>query len=192
MLRIIVFIITVFIPLQLQAESASQSDFSSTLKSKIRMVQHLALNPVLIRALQGRDFTPEPAGNNEIAEADTQSETEVTGESRRVQKEQTPDHLLVLKQFVDRNPAFTDIWLAGNGDQELMSYRSGKDEIDTDLFKQALSQGASQVFVGTLKRDERTRAISTYVSAPVLDRDNNLGVLIVGIRLDSSPSRAVN
>lgn len=188
MLRTVVFVFVICVPLQLQAETLNQGDFSSMLKSRIRMVQHLALNPVLIRVLKGVDVAAEPEEVTEI----TEDAPALAGETVDARKDQLPDHLLVMKRFIDRNPSFTDIWLTGGDEKELISYRSGKEAVDTESFEQALSQGASHVFVGALKRDERTNAISTYVSAPVLDRGDALGVLVVGIRLGGSSSRAVN
>lgn len=181
MLRKVILFLTIWFPLLSHADTGQASSFSEVLKSKIRMVQHMALNPVLVQAIGRR---------GEVAPSAGETDTEDTLVLLQIPLE--PQHVLVMKQFVDRNASFTEIRLADNKGFEVSSYTATKSEMDAEMLDKALIEGVSRVFVGPLTVDESTRAISTYVSAPVMDRDKNVGVLVVGVRLGGSSSSVIN
>lgn len=182
MLSKVILFLAVWAPLLAYADSEQQTSFSDSLKNKIRMVQHLALNPVLIKAVGRRGETAAHDGATvpiSSADMDTATQSE-------------PDHMLVMQRFIERNTAFTEVRLADSNGNEVGSYMGAKSELNAELLDTALAEGAGRVFVGHMAMDERTRAVSTYVSAPVTDRDENVGVLVVGIRLGGSSPRVIN
>lgn len=180
MLSKIILFLLIWVPLLAYADAEQQTSFSDSLKNKIRMVQHLALNPVLIKAVGRRG---EPAATADAAVPESSADTATQLE---------PEHMLVMQRFIERNTAFTEVRLADSNGNEVGSYMGAKGVQDVELLDTALAEGTARVFVGPLTVDERTRAVSTYVSAPVTDRDENVGVLVVGIQLGGSSARVVN
>lgn len=185
--RAVVFMLMWF-PILVNAETGAVNSVSEMLKSRIRMVQHMALNPTIVKAARRYDI--DVSMSDSILPDETDADAETAEDSLKIN--QLPDHELVMQRFIERNRTFTEIRLADTEGVELTSYSETKGTLDPDILDSALSEGVNRVFVGPLTMDEKTRTISTVVSAPVMDRDQSIGVLVVGVRLDGSSSRAIN
>ena len=55
---------------------------------------------------------------------------------------------------------------------------------DEEKWSASFNGGDGRVFIGSLELDESTNTVAAQVSAPVLDRGNTIGVLVVGVTIN--------
>lgn len=160
----------------------ADNNISQSLKNKIRMVQHMALNPLLIKAVRQQNF--------EVLDAETiqvrEEEWKKTGEHEDLKKSMlTGEHAVLIQRFMDENRELLEICLTDSHGVNVASYPLTDDywQGDEEEWIKAYNEGQGQVFIGSLERDEKTNSIYTHVSAPVFDRNKTIGVLVVAVRL---------
>lgn len=164
-------------------QEISQSELEELLRVKIRTVQHMALNPVLVRAVRQQNA----AGltSEEIIRRD---------KAWRASKDVTPFKLSLqtspagrfLKQQVERSATFNEAFLTDNQGANVAAYPATSDywQGDEEKWSEAFNGGDGRVYIGALELDESTETVAAQVSAPVLDRGKTIGVLVVGVTVN--------
>lgn len=164
-------------------EDISRSELEELLHVKIRTVQHMALNPLLVRAVRSQNASGLTA--DEIARRE---------KAWRATKELTPFKLSLqtspagrfLKQQVQRSTSFNEAFLTDNQGANVAAYPATSDYFqgDEEKWSECYNGAKGRIYIGALKRDESTNTVAAQVSAPVLDRGKTIGVLIVGVTIN--------
>ena len=164
-------------------QDISESELEDLLRVKVRTVQHMALNPLLVRAVRQQN-----------ALGLTQEVINKRDKEWRATKEPTPYKISLqtspagrfLKEQVTRNASFNEAFLTGNQGANVAAYPATSDywQGDEDKWTDSFNGGDGQIFIGKLALDESTNTVAAQVSAPVLDRGKTIGVLVVGITIN--------
>lgn len=162
----------------------SDSDLRELLRVKIRTVQHMALNPTVVRAVRRQNA--QTLTKEEIDARDkTWSENgELTAFKRSLQDNPVGRF---LRTHVSRTDAsFNEAFLTDSRGANVAAYPATSDywQGDEDKWVESFNNGDGRVFLGDLEMDESTQTHAVQVSAPVLDRGRTIGVLVVGVTLD--------
>ena len=179
----LVIVLAMLAPAAGAQQDIGESELEDLLRVKIRTVQHMALNPLLIRAVRQQnasDLTPE-----EIARRD---------KAWRATKELTPFKLSLqtsaagrfLRAQVQRSTSFNEAFLTDNQGANVAAFPATSDywQGDEDKWSNSFNGSNGQIFFGALELDESTNAVAAQVSAPVLDRGKTIGVLVVGVTIN--------
>ena len=169
-------------------QDISQSELEDLLKVKIRTVQHMALNPLLVRAVRQQNATG--LTQEEIARRD---------KAWRATKELTPFKLSLqtspagrfLKSQVERSTSFNEAFLTDNQGANVAAYPATSDywQGDEEKWSESFNNGNGRIHIGSLELDESTNTVAAQVSAPVLDRGRSIGVLVVGVTINYLETR---
>ncbi len=164
-------------------QDIGDAELKELLRVKERTVQHMALNPLLIRAVRQQNasgLTPD-----EIARRD---------KAWRATKGVTPFKLSLqtsaagrfLKAQIQRSTSFNEAFLTDNQGANVAAFPATSDywQGDEDKWSNSFNGGGGQIFVGALEPDESTNTVAAQVSAPVLDRGKTIGVLVVGVTIN--------
>lgn len=169
-------------------EDISQSELEDLLRVKVRTVQHMALNPLLVRAV--RQQNAQGLNQEEIARRDN---------AWRSSKELTPFKLSLqtspagrfLRSQIERSSSFNEAFLTDNQGANVAAFPATSDywQGDEEKWTAAFNGGDGRVFIGGLELDESTNTVAAQVSAPVLDRGKTIGVLVVGVTINYLQTR---
>lgn len=156
---------------------------------KIRMIQHLALNPLLVKAVRLQDV--KELGdyvNKPLAHTPTQELTQSTPVASEPDESLATmsDNQIVIEKFIAHNSDFTNIVLKDMKGNPISWYPesavSAQQDQDNAL---TFEQGSTdQVFIGKMEWEESANAYKTYISAPVKNRDETVGVVTVGLLVE--------
>lgn len=163
-------------------QDISRSDLEELLRVKVRTVQHMALNPLLVRAVRQQNasgLTLEEIGRRDKAWSAT--------------KELTPFKLSLqtspagrfLSEQVNRSASFNEAFLTDIQGANVAAFPATSDywQGDEGKWSNAFNDGEGRIYIGELALDESTNTVAAQVSAPVLDRGNTIGVLVVGVTI---------
>jgi hypothetical protein len=163
-------------------QDISRSDLEELLRVKVRTVQHMALNPLLVRAVRQQNasgLTLEEIGRRDKAWSAT--------------KELTPFKLSLqtspagrfLSEQVNRGASFNEAFLTDIQGAHVSAFPATSDywQGDEGKWSNAFNDGEGRIYIGELALDESTNTVAAQVSAPVLDRGNTIGVLVVGVTI---------
>ncbi len=158
------------------------------LKVKVRTVQHMALNPVLVRAVRGQNT--QRVSLEEIKRRD---------DEWRGTKSLTPFKLSLqsndagrfLRGTVTRLNSLNEAFLTDNQGANVAAFPATSDywQGDEEKWTASFNAGKGRVFVGELELDESTQTYAVQISAPVLDRGETIGVLVVGVTINYLESK---
>jgi hypothetical protein len=164
-------------------QDISESELEELLRVKVRTVQHMALNPLLVRAARQQNASGLSA--EEVARRD---------KAWRATKELTPFKLSLqtspagrfLKQQIERSTSFNEAFLTDNQGANVAAYPATSDywQGDEEKWSNSFNAGNGRLFIGALELDESTNTVAAQVSAPVLDRGKTIGVLVVGVTIN--------
>jgi hypothetical protein len=164
-------------------QDITDDELEDLLRVKVRTVQHMALNPLLVRAV--RQQNAQRLSPEEIARRD---------EAWRATKEMTPFKLSLqtspagrfLKDQIQRNNSFNEAFLTDDQGANVAAFPATSDywQGDEEKWSASFNRGEGQEFRGKLERDESTNIVAVQVSAPVLDRGKTIGVLVVGVTIN--------
>lgn len=177
------------IPLGVAAQpEISASELEELLKVKVRTVQHMALNPLLVRAVRQQNasgLTPEEISRRDKAWRSTE---ELTPFKLSLQ---TSPAGQFLKQQVQRSSSFNEAFLTDDQGANVAAYPATSDywQGDEDKWTESFNGGKGRVFIGDLELDESTNTVAAQISAPVLDRGETIGVLVVGVTINYLQTR---
>lgn len=166
----------------------SESELKDLLKVKVRTVQHMALNPLLVRAVRQQNaagLTPEEIGRRDKAWRSTE---ELTPFKLSLQ---TSPAGRFLRDQVQRSTSFNEAFLTDDQGANVAAFPATSDywQGDEDKWIESFNGGDGRVFIGALELDESTNTVAAQVSAPVLDRGVTIGVLVVGVTINYLQTR---
>jgi len=176
-------VLAALVPYAGAQQDISESELEQLLRVKVRTVQHMALNPLLIRAVRQQNasgLTPEEVGRRD--------------EAWRAAKELTPFKFSLqtspaghfLREQVQRSTSFNEAFLTDDQGANVAAFPATSDywQGDDEKWSNSFNDGNGRVYIGALELDESTNTIAVQVSAPVLDRGKTIGVLVVGVTID--------
>lgn len=169
-------------------EQIPQEELEGLLKVKIRTVQHLALNPVLVRATRQQNRVGLTLDEIKRRDDAWRGSKELTP-FKRSQQESRAGKL--LKRFVDRSVSFNEAFLTDVQGANVAAYPATSDywQGDEDKWIESYRGGDSRIFIGPLELDDSTQTYAVQISAPVLDRDRSIGILVVGVTISYLEAR---
>jgi len=166
-----------------QEVGVDEAELRDLLSNKIRVVQHMALNPAVLRDVRrqnGQELDLE-----EIKERDAEwSESEELTHFKRALQANRSGRL--LERIVSSNPDFNEAFVTDSQGANVAAYPATSDywQGDEDKWSESFNQGRGRIYLGPLELDESTNTYAVQISAPVLDGDETIGVMVVGVTLD--------
>lgn len=178
------FLAALMVPnLVVAQEGIDQDEIQKLLRTKMRTVQHMALNPVLIRAVRRQNA--EDLGINSIKERDDdwKASKNLTPFKRSLQENSAGK---LLRRFVSRNPSLNEAFLTDNQGANVAAFPPTSDywQGDEEKWIASFNGGNGKMFLGPVERDESTNTVAVQVSAPLFHQGETIGVLVVGVTLD--------
>jgi len=164
-------------------EGIDQNDLRELLRTKMRTVQHMALNPVLIQAVRRQNA--EALGINGIKKRDDdwKGTKKLTPFKRSLQENSSGK---MLRRYVGRNPSLNEAFLTDNQGANVAAFPATSDywQGDEEKWIASFNEGDGRMFLGPVERDESTNTIAVQISAPLFHQGETIGVLVVGVTLD--------
>jgi len=164
-------------------EDIDQKELQMLLRTKMRTVQHMALNPVLIRAVRRQNA--ERLGINDIKQRDDdwKADENLTPFKRSLQENSAGK---LLRRYVSRNSSLNEAFLTDNQGANVAAFPATSDywQGDEEKWSESFNQGIGLMFLGPLERDESTNTVAIQVSAPLFHQGETIGVLVVGVTFD--------
>lgn len=163
-------------------------ELEKLLRSKIRTVQHMALNPLLIRATRRQNAQSLELSEIEKRDDDWRESKGLTGFKRSLQQNSAGK---LLKRYVARNDAFNEAFLTDNQGANVAAFPATSDywQGDEEKWSESFNDGDGKIFLGPLELDQSTNIVAVQVSAPVLYQGETIGVLVVGVTVDYLTSK---
>ncbi len=162
----------------------SSEQVRSAVEVKIRMIRHMALNPVLVNAVKDQ--------NNENVEAVTVKRRGVAWEKSAVtnglkKKIDNSDASLYLKRRVSSRPEFSRALLTDKQGANVANYPSARSytHSKTESWAAAWNKGLGKIHLSKPLLDKRWGTHSVQISAPVQDRGVTIGVLMVDVAIEN-------
>ncbi len=175
-------------PLAQEQDSPSQDELKLLLKTKIRSVQHMALNPTVIRATRRQNLEKLTLDLIKQRDNDWKSTKELTHFKRSLQEN---DAGRFLKRVIGINKSFNEAFVTDNQGANVAAFPATSDywQGDEEKWSASFNNGKGQVFLGPLEYDDSTQTYAVQISAPLYDRGSTIGVLVVGVTLDYLKAR---
>lgn len=166
-----------------EQDAPSQEALKELLKTKIRSVQHMALNPTVIRATRRQNSEQLSLDLIKQRDDDWKSTKALTHFKRSLQENEAGRF---LKRVVGLNKSFNEAFLTDNQGANVAAFPATSDywQGDEEKWTASFNRGTGQVFLGPLEYDESTKTYAVQISAPLYDRGATIGVLVVGVTLD--------
>lgn len=180
LIALVMFPMTLFAQEQ---ESLSQEELKQLLKTKIRSVQHMALNPTVIRATRRQNSESLTLDLIKQRDEEWKSTEELTHFKRALQEN---DAGRFLKRVIGINKSFNEAFVTDNQGANVAAFPATSDywQGDEEKWTASFNDGTGQIFMGPLEYDESTKTYAVQISAPLYDRGTTIGVLVVGVTLD--------
>lgn len=180
LIALVMFPMTLFAQEQ---DSPSQEELKQLLKTKIRSVQHMALNPTVIRATRRQNSESLTLDLIKQRDKEWKSTEELTHFKRALQEN---DAGRFLKRVIGINKSFNEAFVTDNQGANVAAFPATSDywQGDEEKWTASFNDGTGQIFMGPLEYDESTKTYAVQISAPLYDRGTTIGVLVVGVTLD--------
>ena len=186
-MRIFALLIALALPpvglLAQEQDLPSQDQLKQLLKNKIRSVQHMALNPTVVRATRRQNS--EKLSLELIKERDDawKSTEELTQFKRSLQENEAGRF---LERVIGINKSFNEAFVTDNQGANVAAFPATSDywQGDEEKWTASFNGGSGQIFLGPVEYDDSTQTYAVQVSAPLYDRGQTIGVLVVGVTLD--------
>lgn len=174
-------------PLAAQEETDRQ-ELLEKLEGKLRGARHMAFHPVIVRAVRAQNNQGLSMEAIERRDAEWRSAQDENALQRSLRLNEASR---ILKTLVKRNPDFNEAFATDNQGANVAMFPVTSDywQGDEDKWTNSFNEGAGRVFVGELELDESTQTYAVQISAPVLDRGETIGVLVVGVTIDYLEAR---
>ena len=169
-------------------QEITQEELDELLRVKRRTVRHLAFSPVLIRATRRQNSTGLTLDEIKRRDTEWKGTKDLTPFKLELQNNNAGK---MLKRFVERNASFNEAFLTDNQGANVAAYPATSDywQGDEEKWSESYQNGNGQMFIGGIELDESTNTYATQISAPVMDRDQTIGVLVVGVTFNYVRSR---
>lgn len=164
-------------------DEIDRAELQELLSTKMRTVQHMALNPVLIQAVRRQNA--EKAAINIVKQLDDEWKAAegLTPFKRSLQQSSAGQ---MLRRYVARNPSLNEAFLTDNQGANVAAFPATSDywQGDEEKWTGSFNEGDGRMFLGPVERDESTNTMAVQVSAPLFHQGETIGVLVVGVTLD--------
>ena len=169
-------------------EEIDQSEVRELLRTKMRTVQHMALNPALIQAVRQQNAEALDMTNIKQRDGEWKATKALTPFKRSLQENHAGK---MLKRYVNRNPSLNEAFLTDNKGANVAAFPATSDywQGDEEKWTESFNEGAGQLFLGPVEHDESTNTYAVQVSAPLFHQGETIGVLVVGVTLDYLSSK---
>ena len=177
------FAVALLAPPGVHAEAKIDAEaLDALLRVKVRTVQHMALNPMLVRATLRQNMQKLPMDEIERLDNEWRATKELTPFKQSLQSSQ-PGRF--LKGTVTRLASINEAFLTDNQGANVAAYPATSDywQGDEKKWTASFNEARGEVFIGELELDESTQTYAVQISAPVIDRGQTIGVLVVGVTL---------
>ena len=160
-----------------------KNEIQELLRTKMRTVQHMALNPALIQAVRQQNVEALDMNNIKQRDTDWKATKALTPFKRSLQENHAGK---MLKRYVVRNPSLNEAFLTDNKGANVAAFPATSDywQGDEEKWTESFNEGSGQLFLGPVERDESTNTYAVQVSAPLFHQGKTIGVLVVGVTLD--------
>ena len=164
-------------------EDIDHAEIEKLLATKVRTVQHMALNPQLIQAVRRQNAQKISLNVVKKLDDDWKGTEELTPFKRSLQQNSAGK---LLKRYVSRNPFLNEAFLTDNQGANVAAFPATSDywQGDEEKWTESFNEGVGKIFVGPLERDESTNTVAVQVSAPLFHQGETIGVLVVGVTFD--------
>ena len=173
------------VPVATQAEiELSDAEIEELLEVKIRFATHMAFQPNIVRAVEAQNN--EQLTLDEIKERD-QMWIDANGGSNSLIREITRNEIArYLQRRVENNSAIDEVFITDNQGANVAAYPPTSDywQGDEGKFTESFNDGQGTIFIGPLEQDASTNKTQVQISAPIISRNETIGVLIMGVSVD--------
>ena len=166
----------------------SPQEKENVLKVKIRTVQHMTFNPVIINAVRQQNAQNLSLSIIQQRDDEWKATDNLTPFKRSLQHSKAGK---LLKRHVTINDSFNEAFLTDNQGANVAAYPATSDywQGDEEKWIESFNSGDGKIFIGPIEEDESTQTAAVQISAPILDQGKTIGVLVVGITLDYVKSK---
>lgn len=166
-----------------QQTSISNNEKEQLLKVKLRTVQQLAFNPVILTAVREQNAQNLSMETIRQRDADWTATAEPTPFKRGLQNNKAGK---LLGRHVESNEFLVEAFLTDNQGANVAAYPITSDywQGDEEKWTAAFNNGQGKLYIGPIEVDASTNIASVQVSSPVIESGKTIGVLIVGIAFD--------
>ena len=174
-----------FLPGLLQAESElSAEEIEKLLAVKIRFATHMAFNPSIIRAVEQQNSSALTLA--EIQQRDETWKNADDNLNALIREVTQNDVARYFQRRVENNSAIDEVFLTDNQGANVAAYPPTSDywQGDEEKWTASYNRGQGTVFIGPLEFDESTQKTQVQISAPVMSREQTIGVLVLGVSVD--------
>lgn len=171
------------------APAASTADSTASaealLENKQRVVQHMALNPAVVRAVRQQNADPASPEVRKEYESEWGSEGVYTPLKRALEGSAAGQF---LKAHVERDPVMIQATLTdAEGDTVALFPAQGPYfHGDADAWRDAYNNGKGKVITLGPTDDDGDGKATLTIAAPVIEQGKAIGVLVVAASLDSA------
>jgi hypothetical protein len=164
-------------------DEIDQSELQILLRTKMRTVQHMALNPALIQAVRRQNAEKLDINKIKQLDAEWKATKNLTPFKRSLQENNAGK---MLRRYVDRNPSLNEAFLTDNQGANVAAFPATSDywQGDEEKWTASFNDGSGLLFLGPVERDESTNTLAVQVSAALFHQGETIGVLVVGVTFD--------
>lgn len=169
-------------------EAFSPAEKENILKVKIRTVQHMTFNPVIVNAARQQNAQNLSLAVIQQRDEEWKATDNLTPFKHSLQINKAGK---LLKRHVTINDSFNEAFLTDNQGANVAAYPATSDYWQGDEGKwiESFNNGNGKIFIGPIEEDESTNTAAVQISAPILDQGETIGVLVVGVTLDYVKSK---
>ena len=159
------------------------SDLAELLKTKLRTVRHMSLNPVLIDAVRRQNESNLTLEEIKKRDDEWRKSKELTQLKRELEQNKAGK---LLTSYVSRNKALNEAFLTDNQGANVAAFPPTSDywQGDEEKWSESFNDGEGRVFIGPLEFDESTKTTAVQISMPMIHFGETIGVLVVGVTVD--------
>ncbi len=153
------------------------------LQVKIRSVNSIALNPIIVDAVVAQNTQNLSEENIQRRDEEWRKSKNLTPLKYALQTNRAGK---ILKSYVDSNAAFNEAFLTDNRGANVAAYPATSDywQGDEEKWSASFNNSNGKVYIGPIEKDESTNTEAVQISSPVLDTyGKTVGVLVMGINL---------
>jgi len=174
----IVVVFLMMLPLVVFSEEAP-SYMSDILRSRIKDVQVLASNEVLVRSVEAQN-----AEHLDMSEIMKRDDAWRKGDSELFFQQLQSEAGKKLKEFVNTTSMYSESILMDSLGANVAVFPGTSDywQGDEANFVETYDNGLGKTFIENLKYDESTRVFSVDIGVPVKSENRTIGALIVGVK----------
>ncbi len=161
----------------------TQVQLRRLLRTKIETISEIANNEVVVSAVRRQNRRSLSQGKIEEIDAAWQATNDDTPFKTSLQENEAGRYFQSLIDF--NESIYTEAFLTDRRGANVAAYPATTDywQGDEEKWGASFNDGAGEVFVGRIEFDQSTKTNAIQISVPIMDGDEAIGVLIVGIRL---------